>query len=445
MTFEILQTAVAVCAGCLAGCLVACVPSLHIYNVIGLATIGQLSVGGASIGVPAPLLVPLMVGLLVGWSMGNTIPSVLIAAPDESALLTVMPGQKYALMGRGFEAVMLTAFGGLAGAFILVAIVGPLAPVLMPTLHAVFGRHTHWVLWAVIVFMLMSEWPKRGNRGQGGWRKFLQAWTPLSAGILTFCLSGLLGFILHYRSPIRAESAFLGMMPVFVGLFAMPWLILNIVSRVELPSQAVCSFGGVPGWPGLGGVCAGFLGGVFASYFPGISGGIGGMLAGHAASQRDSRMFLVSQGTSKVVYYVGAFLFFFIPGESHARGTATWMLRGCHVPLDRNEYCVVLASIAIAAAVAFALMQPLARLVLRAVELFGCRRISMLSAVLMVAIVSVGTGWRGLLILPVATGIGLVPVLFHSRRLNCLGVILLPMACSMSGMAPAVAGGLGLL
>jgi TctA family transporter len=49
-----------------------------------------------------------------------------------------------------------------------------------------------------------------------------------------------------------------------------------------------------------------------------------------------------------------------------------------------------------------------------------------------------------LLVMGVAAAIGLIPVLFHSRRLNCLGVILLPMACSMSGYGGRIAEWLGL-
>ena len=128
MTAELLQIILAVTLGSLIGCLVACVPALHIYNVMGLALAGVYVSGDATAGIPSAVLVPLTVGLLVGWSIANTIPSVLLAAPDESALLTVLPGQKYAMMGSGFEAVMLTSFGGLAGIFMLVLIVGPLAP-----------------------------------------------------------------------------------------------------------------------------------------------------------------------------------------------------------------------------------------------------------------------------------------------------------------------------
>ena len=44
----------------------------------------------------------------------------------------------------------------------------------------------------------------------------------------------------------------------------------------------------------------------------------------------------------------------------------------------------------------------------------------------------------------VATGIGLLPVLFGSRRLNCLGILLLPIACNMSGFGSKITAFLGL-
>ncbi len=61
------------------------------------------------------------------------------------------------------------------------------------------------------------------------------------------------------------------------------------------------------------------------------------------------------------------------------------------------------------------------------------------------AVVGGVTGWRGLLVTFAATGIGLIPVMFHSRRMNCMGVLLLPMLLNMAGLGSAVAGWLGLV
>jgi TctA family transporter len=55
------------------------------------------------------------------------------------------------------------------------------------------------------------------------------------------------------------------------------------------------------------------------------------------------------------------------------------------------------------------------------------------------------TGPGGLLVLAVATGIGLIPVLWGSRRMNGMGVLLLPIALNMAGVGDAVAEWLGLV
>jgi putative membrane protein len=340
---------------------------------------------------------------------------------------------------------MLTATGGLLGVMALVVFLGPLAPLLMPTVRMVFRPHYHWILWCVITFMLMAEWPKGGVRGQGGWAKFADAWKSTGAGLLTFLLAGILGFILFHRPPVDVRVAFQNLMPAFVGLFALPWLLLNMVSGVAIPPQRTADALRSDPWTLVRGTAAGALGGGFAAFFPGVTGGVGGTLAGHATAQTEERAFLVSQGASKAVYYIGAFLLFFVPGAGLTRGGAAWMLRGLCPAGGYHEYRMALGSVALAAAVAFLAAAPLARGTIRLVQTHDYRRLSAVALLLMVALVASVTGLMGLLVMAVATGIGLIPVLFGSRRMNGLAVILLPLACNLSGVGATVAGWLGLL
>ena len=172
-----------VVAGTVVSSVLACLPGLHIYNVMGAMVLGILALEGSDWAISALVYLPAMTGMVVGWSMLNTIPAVLLGTPDESAMFTVLPGQKYLMAGRGFEGTMITAVGGLAGAFFLVCVMAPLAPRYLPVSQQVLKGHMHWVLWVVITFMLMSEWPKGGNRGPHGWAKFYDAWKTLLAGI----------------------------------------------------------------------------------------------------------------------------------------------------------------------------------------------------------------------------------------------------------------------
>jgi len=436
-TIFILSAAV---AGTIAGCAAGCIPGFHVYNLLGVMI--------TSFAMPdsGNLLPPLFIGMIVGWTMTAAIPSVLLAAPDESALLMVLPGQKYAGRGEGFEAAMLTAAGALLAAFLLVIPAGLLIPILLPEIRTTLRPHGYWVLWSVIAFLLLSEWPKLGTRGQGGWRRFIEGCSTPAAGILTFLMAGMLGLVLRYNPPFPPKAALHGMMPAFAGLFAVPWLLLNIVSRFQLPRQEQRSALRASGRHILRGTAAGCLGGGFAALFPGVSGGIGGLLAGHATAQRDDRVFLVSQGASRMIYYAGALLLMFLPETGYSRGTGAFLLGTFYEANGgMNDYLPALGSIAVAAALSFLLMRPLLRLTLWCVNKFGFCRISTAALSVVIGLVFVCTGFMGLLVLAAATGIGLIPVLFHSRRINCLGVILLPAALGMSELGPVVASALGII
>lgn len=441
----IFTATVAVLAGTVLSCLLAILPGLHIYNVMGLAAMLIYWLQSMGMAVDPEVFIPFMIGLVVGWSVLNTIPSVLLGAPDESAIFTVLPGQKYLMTGRGYEGTLIIGAGSLVGLFMLVFIIGPFAPKYLPVARSVLSPHMHWILWVIITFILMTEWPKGGNWGPAGWRKFFNAWSTLGAGLFTFLISGLLGFLLLYRAPVNIENAFQNIMPAFVGLFAIPWCLLNAVSGAEVPKQFVRDTLNINGDLLLRSGIAGGIGGGFAAFFPVVTGGVGGLLAGHATAQRDERVFLMSQGVSKVVYYTGALMLFFVPGLFLTRGGGAWILSGLYTPRTWGDYYLALGSIAIAGGVSFLMMPPLTKATLWLVRKVDYRFISLFALVIIIGLVFSITGWVGLFIMTVSTGIGLIPVLFGSRRLNCLGVLLLPIACNMSGIGEPIAALLGLL
>ncbi len=428
-------------AGTLAASLLACVPALHIYNVAGLI----LLLLARAEGLIAPeALALLFLGMIVGYAVVNTVPSLFFGAPDESAVWIVLPGQKYLMQGRGFEAAALTGVGSLGGIVVLVALAPFTARILSP-IRQVIQPHLHWLLGLVVVYMLMSEWPKGSGRGATWLARLWDGWKSLTAGLVTFVLSGVLGLILTYRPLIPVELAFQSLMPAFVGLFAVPWVLQNILSGTAIPKQhAAHSLDVTPALIARG-VGAGALGGLLAAFFPVMTGGIGGFIAGHATAQRDDRLFVISQGASKVVYYVGALLFFFAPGLHLTRGGMAWMLTPLYTPYTPEVYWLAVAATALCGALAFVMLLWLSRGALALIGRVDYRWISWGTLAVLVVLVGVVTGWAGLLIALAGTGIGLIPVLFHSRRMNCMGVLLLPILLNMAGLGATVAGWLGLV
>jgi len=428
-------------AGTVLASLLACLPALHIYNVAGLLIILAPRFEGA---MPGDLLAMFMLGLVIGYAVVNTIPSVFFGAPDESTLFVVLPGQRYLMQQRGYEASVLTGVGGLGGLLVLL-LLAPVIPRVFPVVRVVVGPHLHWILGAIIAFMLMSEWPKGSDRGRTGLARFLDAWRSLGAGILTFLLSGTLGMVLFYSNLVPTERAFQNLLPAFVGLFAMPWVLQNLLSQARVPAQyAACSVDLSP-WLILRGVGAGALGGLFAAFFPVVTGGIGGFLAGHATAQRDDRLFIISQGASKLIYYVGGFLLFFVPGLHMARGGMAGMLSILYTPHTPATFWTVIAAILICGALAFGLLLGLSRAALWLVTRLDYRWISAGTLALLVGMVIAITGWGGLLVAVISTAIGLLPIMWGSRRMNCMGVLLLPLTLQMAGLGTTVAGWLGLI
>jgi putative membrane protein len=428
-------------AGTVLASLVACLPALHIYNVAGLLVILAVKVEGL---VPDEVLALFMLGMVVGYAVVNTIPSVFLGAPDESTLFVVLPGQRYLMECRGFEASVLTGVGGLGGLLVLL-LLAPAMPRIFPVVRAVVGPHLHWILGANIVFMLMSEWPKSFDRGGSRLARLLDAWRSPGVGLLTFLLSGLLGFVLFYGNLTPVERAFQNLLPAFVGLFGIPWVLQNLLSQARVPAQHVGR--SVDLSPGLiaRGVGAGALGGLFAAFFPVVTAGIGGLLAGQATAQRDDRLFLVGQGASKLVYYVGALLFFFVPGLNLIRGGMAGMLSILYRPDTSETYWVAIAAILVCGALAFGLLLWLSRAAGWLVGRVDYRWISAATLVVLIGMVAALTGWGGLLIAVIATAIGLLPVLWGARRTNCMGILLLTLTLQLAGLGTTVAGWLGLI
>ena len=155
--------------GTLASSVLALIPALHIYNVVGVLIAGASALSGV---LTADQIALLLLGMIIGYAMLSNVPSIFLAAPDESSAFIVLPGQKWLLQQRGYEAAILTGIGALCGLGVLV-IASPIAGEAARVLSIIVSPHLGWILAAIIAFKLPTVfWLCVHHRASAGWRVY---------------------------------------------------------------------------------------------------------------------------------------------------------------------------------------------------------------------------------------------------------------------------------
>ncbi len=458
--------------GTLIGSMFCAIPSLHIYNLAGIVFLIWLGVRGL---VPYYALAPFFMSMVVAFSFMNTIPMTFLGAFDESAGATLLPSNAMVAQGKGKDASLLTGAGTLLGAVLLI-ILTPFFYFIWPYIYAIVGAHLHWVLGVVIVFYIMSEWPKGAGRGLTPWKKFKDAWRNIFAGLFTFAAAAIFGLIFTTHSIIPIEVAFQNIMPVFVGMFAFPAIIQSIISEFKVPKQHDNSELNADWKDFAYGGSVGAVGGLMAAYLPAVTAGIGALFAGHATNHRaldrakmqpagenselaieylmpemayrQERNFLISGGVGKIFYYVGAFLLLFVLTDmtphGMGRGGLNFILRPAFAP-EPGDYWVIASSILLSGSVAFLILCFFTQLCVKYIHRFNAVYLHYFALVVVTLIIYGMTGIPGLIVTAITTCIGMVPVFFNCRRSHCMAVLLVPIALNMAGYGDQIGQLLGLV
>ncbi len=417
-------------AGTVTGILFSWIPALHIYNILALFIFIEVQ----SNFLPLNLIPYFFAGSIVGYTFAGILPAIYFSTNDDSTLFYLLPSQKFLMYGRAHEAVLLSLTGSLGASF-LILIFAIFLPYLLPPLRELLTPHMEWILASIGAFMLLSEWPRTTDRNKTQVGRLKEAWGSLSVGILVFFLSGILGYIVLRGGVMDPETSFQNLMPLFLGLFAIPWLIMNIITNPIIPEQIVENRVITNYQRILRGIFAGSLGGGLAAFFPVITGGIGAFLSGHATAQRGDDIFLIGQGANRFLYYAGGFLLFFVPFLHIRRGGAAWMLNIFYSPKTYNEYFLMVGIILLSSLISFYFTIKISKLIAKNIHRIPYKKLSIIILIFILFLTFLITDFKGIIILIVASSIGLLPPLFGTRRLNCLGALIFPLTIQMSSFS----------
>jgi len=233
-------------------------------------------------------------------------------------------------------------------------------------------------------------------------------------------------------------------MPAFSGFVAVPWVLTNAVARFKVPPQTVKSTFYASKKDLIRGTTTGFAGGMFSANEPMISAGIGGLLAGHSTGTGGDTQFMVSGAAARFTYYVGAFFLLWVPLLHLTRKGMANISNLVFSPKSDSEFWLFVAVVAISAVLSFVLLIVLSRFMAKIVPRYSYRKVSFSILAIIVVLVFYFGGWEGLVIMAIATGIGLTQVMFRTRWANIMIGFFFPIMLNMAGIGSSIVKILGI-
>lgn len=345
--------------------------------------------------------------ILISAGVSNSflsfIPAILLGAPEDDTALSILPGHKLLLQGRGYEAIKLTVVGGIASIFFIILTL-PLFVSIIPKIYFFIRPYMHFLLIFIVLYMVFKEK-----------RKFY--------AILVFVLSGLLGLI-SFNSGNFLFS-------LLSGLFGLPLLLMSIKKNTKLPDDISFETEPIERRNILSGISIGSLSGILAGLLPGIGSAQACVLAQEITGKKDEKTFLMAIGsinTVDIIYSLFAIWLIGNPRSGIAVAVETLMEVGL------KEILLFLCVITIVSGISVYLTLKLSKKALVFLKKINYKKLCFSMFLMILVLVFLLSGLYGLFISLTALSIGLIPSLIGINRSHCMGCLLLPTILFFSGI-----------
>jgi len=392
--------------GVMLGTISGIIPGVHANTLAGVL----LSVQVALLSFFGPLvLAGAMFAALITHTFVDSLPSTFLGIPDAETSLAVLPAHALCLEGNGEEAVRIAALGS-ACAMVIAVPLSLICFFLLPALQPYFDWWIGILLIATMGYMIVtSECP--------GW------------ALALFSVSGILGiFSLRYAfiswHTLAGSSAIL--MPLLTGLFGIS--VLLTASQGTLPEQ---HFRGIRmedrtimKYSALGTVA-----GVAVGWLPGLStASANGVLASLIGYEKNRRTYILATSAANTSNaFIGLAALFAL---SRMRNGV--MVAISELPLPTMGELTVIG--VLAACAAYGITVVLSRSASRLNGIDG-KLLNRAVITFIVILCIILTGPFGVIILILATALGLVPNLVNVPRVFCMGAIMVPVILYSFGIA----------
>jgi len=345
------------------------------------------------------ILAVFIISLALTHTFLDSIPSIFLGAPDPDMALSVLPGHRLLLGGKGLLAIKLTVIGSLFCLLITLILIPLLIPIL-PSLYAFLQPWIGHILVAVVISMIWMEK-----------KKFI--------GFYIFLQSGVLGLIV-LNLPILSQPLF----PMLSGLFGISTLLLSLQNKNAVPPQDKKSIVVLPKKESAKAIAAGVFSGTLTGLFPGLGAAQASIIGSQLVRNISPYAFLMLIGGINTVNFTFSLATLFALDK--ARNGAIVAVKELVTSITSSDLLLFITVALIVGGIASILAIVIARGFTKLIRKINYRKLVISIIAFITFLVIILTGWIGLLVLMVSSAIGLLPPLLGVKRSHNMGCLLLP-------------------
>lgn len=390
----LLEIFAAILLGVTSGIVTGLVPGIHV-NLVSLLVVG---IASSTRSIPLECLAAFIAGLAITHTFLDTIPSIYLGAPDSATVLSVLPGHRFLLEGKGLQAVKLTIIGSIIGLSIC-ALTYPLLEIAVGTTYPAVQPFIGLLLVIVSAFIVGSGSNKLKS-------------------VFVFVCAGALGYAVLNS---RLENP---LFPLLGGFFGIASLAVSLKSNTNLPKQELSETTEFKKLPGIISGAIGTFSGFITAILPGIGASTAAAIGSLLKKESESSGFLIMIGAISTVNFFMSIAALTVLGK--ARNGAIVAIQAIYPEVPSILLigaCLLAAGLAVQLAIWFS------RAALEIVQMINYAAVVKSVIVLLLGLTMILSGWQGLLVLGLAAAVGYYSNLENVPRNTMMACILVPVAC----------------
>ncbi len=391
-----LEIIFAILIGILCGIITGLIPGIHINLVATLLFINS----AAFLSITSPLILAIfIISMTISHAFIDFLPSIFLGAPEQETALSILPGHRLLLEGKGYEAIKLTSVGCLAG----IIIAGVLSIIFIPTLslfYPALSKIMAFLLISLSLFLILKE--KKNH-------KILAAFI--------FILAGILGYAVLNFSVIRQP-----LFPLFTGLFGTSLLTLSFFQDVKIPKQSLKKTK-INKKDLFKSLSLSVVSSSLVSFLPGLGSAQAGVIAS-SIKKIQEKSFLILLGAVNSITVLLSFVALYSINKPRS-GVAVFV--GKFLPnFSLSDLMILMVIALIVGIILFPLTLFLARKFSRFIEKVNYKWLCFSIIIFLIILTPIISGWLALIVLITSTCLGIFCSLLGIKKIFLMGSLILP-------------------